>query len=275
MKESYLLRKILMVGLLFVIFSCDIEEFTNNAAADSSKESGFSKKSEGIVFAYGPEVAVGNGFVYSWISFNKFNIPLEIGVAMSPELFDNLPSDGNFEKRLIVPLNDAAREATPFDHIEINWNPESYSSIRGFKEAHFDFHFFMITPDERLLIPAWSEATDNQFSLYPAKQFMPFNYSPLLKEEGSFQYIGRYWLSNNFDKDKMLTHTLALGTFDGLHIFITPVSSLEFIKSTLRLNENYSQPLELPVNKLFPREYNIFVDEKGYYNVTLSNFIRR
>lgn len=275
MKKSYLLRKILLVGLLFVIFSCDKEEFTSDATENSSKKSNVTKIDGVEATFFGPEVAVGNGFVHSWISFNKFQIPLEIGIEISPEVFDNLPPNSDFDKSLIVPLPVVAQEATPFDHIEINWNPENYSTIPGFKTAHLDFHFYLIPLAERMDIPVWSEDTEADFSLYPAKDYMPWDYAPITKEAGSFERMGRYWLSKSYDNTTTLTYTMALGTFKGAYVFICPVSSLNVLKSDLKINETISQPLNYPVNKLFPREYNVFINNKGNNCITLSNFVTR
>nr|WP_294936679.1 hypothetical protein [uncultured Flavobacterium sp.] len=274
MKKSYHWRAILLTGLLFVLFSCDKDEITNSDTGKMIPMSEESERGPEISVVYGPDIQVGPGIVHSWISFNRFDIPLEIGVEMTPEVLNDLPADADFEKDIVIPLPGIAKERTAFDHIKIAWSPKNYSTIDGLAPSHFNFYFFMISEAERMQIPAWSEETEIYFANYPPKNFMPLDFVPVIKSGGSYEFIGRYWLPLVPEKGP-LTHTMVLGTYDGAYIFISPVSTFEFLKLNNKATRSLSQPLLYHANKLFPREYNIYTNERGNYCVTLGNFIRR
>lgn len=271
MKNRYHLRKILLVGFVFMCFSCDKEEFTGNNLEKSNGTS----KSNATLILNGPEIAVGNGLVHSWISLDSYKKPIEIGIELTSGTFENLPDKSDFKKPVNIPLPKYALEATAFNHIGLNWSPENFSTIEGFKEAHFDVHFYLISESKRLSIPEWSEETDPKFSNYPPKYAMPFDYSPIIKRSGSFATIGRYWLSDTQMGASLNNHTIAMGTFDGSLVFIDPVVTLNFLKSEKKVNDSFSQAVNNPLNNLLPREYNIYTNAKGNYCISLGNFIRR
>lgn len=275
MKKSNLLGKALIVGLLFIFFSCDKEEYVNEDSGSSGAASQTTKESSSDNVIYGPETPLGNGFAKSWVRMNNYQIPLEIGIEMSSGVLNDLPENGDFSKSVIITLPKIATEITAFNHIGINWIPERFSDIESFKKGHFDFHFYTISLAERMQIPEWSEELDSKFSTYPQKNYMPVDYAPLLKGVGSYAQTGRYWLPGNSDNYLPFAHTLALGTFNGKFVFISPIVTLEFLKSGKVVNSSFSQPLNYPINQLFPREYNIYIAKNGNYTVSLGNFIHR
>ncbi|HSD14439.1 MAG TPA: hypothetical protein VLB74_07300 [Flavobacterium sp.] len=269
MKNGSFIRKILFVGLLLVFFSCDKDEYSNNSPE------GTASTGKDIVnpIIYGDEVEVGKGTVKSWISVDEFGKPLEIGIEMTPSVLENLPIDSDFEKTPIIPIPKEASVLTAFDHIGLNWNPDNYSTISGFKVPHFSVYFYLISENERKGIPEWSEETDPLFSFYPPKNHMPAVYSPIDKAEGSLATIGRHWL--NQYEGPLETHTLRLGTFNGRFAFVNPVVALDFLKSEKKANGSIPQGVENPSNNMLPREYHIYTNEKGNYSISLGNFINR
>ena len=265
-----------MIGLLFMFFSCDKEEFVNNDSGQSVSKSNIPENSNADEIFLGPEIEMGKGSVNSWIRVNHNSLPVEVGIEMTPEVFIDLPKDSDFGKPIIVPLPKIATELTPFNHVGINWSPGNYSDIESFNEEHFRFYFYTISLAERMLIPAWSLETDIKFSTYPSKNQMPYNFFPILKGPGSYAEKGRLWLSGNSGDYTPFSHTLALGTYNGDFTFINLMVTSKFLTTGEQpLNNSYSQPLSYPINKLFPREYNIYTTKKGNYCVSLGNFMHR
>jgi len=141
MKKSKLLGRILVVGLLFILFSCDKEEtISNDSERNDSKYGILGEINTDKVFL-GPEIAVGNGRAHSWITINPYLTPVEVGVEMTPEVLRNLPKDTDFSKPIIIPLPKIATDLTPFNHIGINLSPENSSDIESFREEYFSFYF--------------------------------------------------------------------------------------------------------------------------------------
>lgn len=271
MKNEFLKRALIAVGLILIVCSCDNEE---NSSIELQKTNLTGKSLLGSFFN-GPTVPVGNGFASSWIQFDANNIPHEIGVEISPEVFNNLPSDSDFLKTIYIPLPKNATETTAFNHIGIKWNPERFSTIVGLKEAHFNINFFLITPKERLEIPNWTLETEAKFSLYPPKNYMPSDYAPIINGSGSFATIGRYWRAKNKINRNISNFEMLLATYNGSFVGIAPTVTLNFLKSKSTVHELFSQSIENPLNNRLPREYNIYLNKKGNYCVSLSNFIRR
>lgn len=275
MKKSNLLGKILMVGLLFIFFSCNKDEFINDNSDKSILVSDIGDENNRIATFVGPKVVMGNGYAFSWIRIIDDNTPLEIGIEMTPEVLNNLPKDSGFKDPVIIPLPEIATETTPFYHIVITWNPEGFSNIENFKEAHFNFYFYTIPLGDRLTIPAWSEETDVHFSTYPPKNYMPADYFPMIKDIGSYAETGRHWLLGDPKNYSPLSHTLTYGTYEGKIVFMNPIATFALVKSGIETKNNISQPLYYQVNKPYPKEYTITLNKNDQYTVYLTNFIRR
>lgn len=275
MKKSELLRKFLMVGLLFIFFSCDKDEFINDNSGKSIPVSDIGGENNKELILLGPKVAMGNGSVFSWVRIVNNLTPVEIGIEMTPEVLNNLPKESGFINPVIVPLPDIATEITPFNHIGINWNPENFSDIQSFKKAHFIFYFYTISLNDRKLIPAWSEETELAFSTYPPKNYMPADYVPLIKGIGSYAETGRHWLPQDPKRYSPFSHTFTFGTYKGELVFMSQVVSFEFLKSVEKTNNLISQPLYYPINKPFPKEYAIFINKNENYSISLKNFNHR
>lgn len=275
-KSKLLLGKILIVGFLFMFFSCEKEEFINNGSEQNVSKLGIPEDIIADKIFLGPKIEVGNGYANSWIRVNQYSLPMEIGVEMTPEVLVNLPNDSDFIKPIIIPLPKIATELTPFNHIGINWNPDNYSDITNFNESHFGFYFYTISISERMRIPAWSQETDIKFSAYPPRNQMPYDYFPILKGIGSYAEKGRLWLSGNSQNYIPLSHTLALGTYSEAFTFINLIVTTDFLeKGKQPINNSFSQPLFYPIQKLFPREYTIYTTKNGNYCVSLVNFAHR
>lgn len=269
------MRNILLVGILLSFFACDDVE--NPTVNSEKKVSGYGMPGEGNIseIILGKELILGNGYVHSWISLDKFDVPIEIGIEMTPQAIENLPEDSDFKKPFQIPLPEVAQLTTPFDHIGLNWSPENFSDIKGLDKAHFGIHFYMISEDERNEIPAWSLESEAQFTKYPPKFYMPVDYIPLEKQVGSVEKVGKHWMEANPFNESPFEHIMSLGTYNGQFIFISPLVSIDYLKSALKTNNSFSQPRYYPTNKLYPKEYNIYVNNKGNYCISLSNFITR
>lgn len=271
MKKSYLGRLVLLTGLISLFISCSKEDMvTENQGKTNAATASLLREDQ--VYS-GPKITIGEGYIRSWMSYNEYDIPIEIGVEMSPEVFNNI--EANFEKPIYIPLQDDITKVTPFDHIEIDWHAQDESLLEDFKPAHFAFYFFMIPLEKRNSIPEWSPETDFLFSMYPPKINMAQSYVPLERHNGSYASLGKYWLSKDPRNYQPLSHTLVLGTFEGQFVFIDPIVTWDQIKAQAFFNENYPQPLVHISDHLFPREYNFYVNSEGNYCITLGNFITR
>ncbi len=70
----------------------------------------------------GPDVAIQQGKGKSWIKLDANGAPQQLGLSIDDAAMNSLPADGDGSE-VTLPLHRVAKSATPFDHIEVGWNP--------------------------------------------------------------------------------------------------------------------------------------------------------
>ncbi|AOW11116.1 hypothetical protein [Flavobacterium gilvum] len=275
-------KKIIVLGLLLFFFSCSQDETVNSNLQTNETQSFSAKMSnEKLNVFKGPEVALGYGKVRSWVSVNKEGFPSEIGIEITPEAFKNL-SDENAKSvppegaTIVVPLHEKAMQSTPFDHIGLNWNPHGHEPVGFFDVPHFDIHFYMISVEEQMAIPAWSPATNDAFNNYPPPGYLPADYGTPPGPATAEAEMGKHWAPNNLPTLLPFTKVLIYGTFDGEFIFIEPMITLNYFLSKEDFSIPYSQPDFFAKSGNYPTKYNVFHNStNGNTYVTLSDFVWR
>lgn len=275
-----LLSHICTVFILGVFTSCSTdmhEPLPENANLKSSDDNaGFNIRrldSEKLHIFKGPQVQYGDGKLRSFLSLDENNYPVEIGLIMTPEVFDNLeilPPEVVFT---LLPLHHKAKEVTPFEHLGVKF---SLGHPPAFFAPHFDFYFYMISNEERLAIPEYTPATEGAFTLLPPEGFMPENYGTPPGEGGAFPQIGKHWLPLNLPAYLPFSSIMVLGSFNGESIFVEPMATVEFLQSNPDISVAYSQPEFFHESSNYPTYYNIYVDPKTQdIYITLSTFVAR
>ncbi|MBC7845968.1 MAG: hypothetical protein H7Y10_05710 [Flavobacterium sp.] len=274
-------KKIIVLGSLLFLFSCSQDEMVNNDLQESAPLSFTAKMSSDKVNVFkGPQVALGYGKVRSWISLNQKNgLPSEIGLEITPEAFKNLTTENNKtippdHKTIVVPLHLKAKQSTPFDHIGLNWNPNGHVPQGVFDVPHFDIHFYMISVEEQMAIPAWSPETDAAFNLYPPMGYMPADYGTPPGPATAEPQMGKHWLPNNLGPYLPFSKIMIYGSYNGKLIFVEPMITLDYLLSNVDFSMDYSQPELFAKAGNYPTKYNIYHDATtGNTYVTLSGFV--
>jgi hypothetical protein len=207
--------------------------------------------------------------------------PSEIGIEMTPEAFKNLETDNSKtlppeHATIIVPLHHKATQLTPFNHVGLNWNPQGHEPPGIFDVPHFDIHFYMISAEEQLAIPAWSPKTDAAFNNYPPMGYMPADYGTPPGPATAEAQMGKHWLPVNLGAYLPFSKIMVYGTYNGKFIFVEPMITLDYLLSDVPFNDNYSQPEHFEKAGNYPTKYNIYHDAvTGNTYVTLSDFVAR
>lgn len=275
-------KKIILLGTLLFLFSCSRDEMVNNDVQESNPLSLTAKiNSKKLNVFKGPQVALGYGKVRSWISVDSNGLPSEIGLEITPEAFKNLvmengktlPPDG---ETILVPLHLKATQSTPFDHIGLNWNPNGHEPEGIFNVPHFDIHFYMISVEEQMAIPAWSPETDAAFNNYPPMGYMPADYFTPPGRDTAEPQMGKHWLPVNLPAFLPFSKIMIYGSYDGQLIFVEPMITLDYLLSNVDFSMDYSQPEHFAKAGNYPTKYNIYHDAiTGNTYVTLSEFVAR
>ncbi|NDP26705.1 MAG: hypothetical protein GZ087_04660 [Flavobacterium sp.] len=277
-------KKIIVLGSLFLLFSCSQDEKVTTDLQESTPSSFTAKMSSNKFNVFkGPEVTLGYGKVRSWIIMNKKNgHPREIGIEITPKAFKNLMPENNSKtvppngSTIVVPLHPKASHLTPFDHIGINWNPNGHQPAGVFDVPHFDFHFYMISVEEQMAIPEWSPVTDAAFNLYPPMGFMPADYGTPPGPATAEPQMGKHWAPNNLGAYLPFSKIMVYGSYNGQFIFVEPMVTLDYLLSKTDFSMNYSQPEHFVKAGNYPTKYNIYHDAlTGNTYITLSEFVAR
>jgi hypothetical protein len=293
----YTSKKLFLIGSLLLFFSCSQDELLNDDLLKTSSESLTAKISPDKVIVFkGPKVAFGQDSVRSWVSVNKLNgLPVEIGIEMTPGALLGLPQVEGPGATNVLPLHIKARQLTPFKHIGLNWQNHGHPGGPGntaFTAPHFDFHFYMISNEERLAIPPYSTTTHAAFNNFPPTAttttttiplltttippggYMPVGYmTPIGAGEGQ---MGKHWLPVPFNY-LPFTKVMVYGTYDAKFIFVEPMVTLNFLQNKDNdFSSEYSQPAKFEKAGNYPTKYNMRHDPKtGNINITLSGFVAR
>ena len=255
----------------FVYVSCQKERLSGQKSTEEIASS-ISKPVSNTF--YGPQVQLGDGHLRSWIRLSPENVPEELGIEMTSGVLENLPPTLT---ESLIPLHHKAKELTPYDNIVFNTraNPPPVGFVTV---PHFNTHFYMISEEEQMSMPAPSPANTSLSSSAaygrPPAGVLPADYTIPGPTFG-----GRHWLDKNGSlvstANNTLSHEFMYGTFDGKVIFLEPIVSMQFLLSGTEVHKAIKQPLIFdPINTYYPTQYNIYTDSKtGRIYVSLSEFV--
>ena len=110
--------------LLLVLNSCTKEK-KGVEEVEAPVESMGSKSNQADKFNtyYGPQVHIGNGKARSFFTISHTDVPQELGIEMTDGIFSGIPEDHSLAS-FVLPLHQKALQATPFEHIYLNWNEQ-------------------------------------------------------------------------------------------------------------------------------------------------------
>jgi hypothetical protein len=111
---------------------------------------------------FGPTTQMAGGSARAYATLDRNGAPTDLGVAFTEAALTGLPAPGP-EFVLLLP---SQASATSYKHAVINWVPNGHPPAGVYTVPHFDFHFYMITQQERDAITA----ADPQYAVKIAKQ---------------------------------------------------------------------------------------------------------
>lgn len=274
-------KKIMLLGMILLLYSCSQDEMISVDLQTNVPQSFTAKKSINKLIVFkGPEVTLGYGKVRSWVSVDGVGNPNEIGIEITPEALLNPERDKNNSPEehatIVVPLHLKAKQLTPFNHIGLNWNPNGHIPIGVFDVPHFDIHFYMISVEDQMAIPHYSEATDAMFNNYPPDGYMPSDYFTPPADGTAEPQMGKHWLPVNLGDFLPFSKIMIYGSYDGNVIFVEPMITLDYLLSNEDSSTSYSQPENFAKQGNYPTKYNIYHHPvNGNTYITLSDFITR
>ena len=161
---------------------------------------------------------------------------------------------------------------TPFNHVGLGWNPNGHEPDPIYGRPHFDFHFYMMTPQEVDAIPPY-QVDSAKFKNWPAPAYLPANY---FNAGGGVPKMGAHWvdLTSGEFNGKTFTETFIYGGYDGKVTFYEPMITLEFLKNNNNFERSIPQPAKVQKSGWYPTKMKI-IKHDGLTDVILDGFTFR
>lgn len=265
------LKYILAPALFLFLTACKKEVATTAVSPFNELASTSLFKENKTKIFKGPEVNMGNGKARSVLILDQMDKPLSLTIEMSNAALTGLPTE---RTEYVLPLHLKAKEATPFNHIAVDWNPHGHEPNNMYGSPHFDFHFYKISLQERLAIAPYSGASVALFDNFPPEGYMPPTYFPT---PGGVPQMGKHWADRTSPEfnQQLFTKTFIYGSYNGQVIFMEPMITLELIKSKANSQTNIKLPeFFAPTNTYYPTVYRIEADAASHL-VSLAQFVWR
>jgi hypothetical protein len=222
----------------------------------------------------GPQVEVQHGKGWSYIKLDGNGDPQQFGVTINDAAMNSMPvgsgetGEGHHhEANVIFPLNPVAKATTPFDHVEVDWNPYGHEPTGIYDLPHFDFHFYMITEAE---VKAAVDAV--KLNAGPSQEYLPQNYVPGVV----VPQMGKHWIDVTSPEfhGQTFTETFIFGTYNSNVTFYEPMITLNFLKATTLYERPIPQPAKFKQAGWYPTKMRI-IKHDGVTDVVLDGFIKR
>jgi len=209
---------LVMVAILG-LGSCQDSDFSDQE--DAINASSELKKADMNVF-YSSTQPLGGGVVRAWVQVDKAGNPMAVGVNLSAKALMNLPEEV-VQLALELPKTKGHHFYT---HALVDWNPGGHPPLNVYTIEHFDFHFYILSNEERMDIPFRNP--DTYMDPAPANMYIPENY---FQTGGLEPEMGAHWIdltSPEFNGGTF-TKTFIWGSYQGHFIFWEPMITLEYL----------------------------------------------
>jgi hypothetical protein len=261
----FLFRKLFVaLSIILVVFGLVFAQTTATSQRQTIQNSsqpvavGESSTASKVVTFFGEAKSLGKGKVRSWVSLDADGNPTAIGLTFNEEALATLPQEAPMgmegtEVSLLLP-SQASR--TAFNHIGLDWNPHGHPPEKIYDVPHFDFHFYMITEQQRNGITVQGDdlaRTQKQ----PAAEFVPEGY--IYVPDSAIPRMGAHWVNplsgelhgQAFDK------TFLYGSYDGQLIFAEPMIAKSFLEMKTDVTEAIKLPAKYARRAYYPTKYSV------------------
>jgi hypothetical protein len=226
----------------------------------------------------GPETQVHGGKAWTWVQVDNEGNPLRLAVTLNDAVLNSVPagngsSSGHdmMDNMWTLKFHPKAG-VTEFNHVGMGWNPNGHEPEHIYDQPHFDFHFYMMTPDEVAAIPTYDQAKA-KFDNWPAATYFPANY---FNAGGGVPMMGAHWVdptSHEFH-GQLFTETFIFGSYEGKVTFYEPMITLAFLKNNNNFERGIPQPSKVQKSGYYPTKLRV-VKHDGLTDIILDEFVYR
>jgi hypothetical protein len=223
----------------------------------------------------GPSRDMGGGSAHAFITLDSSERPAAIGVRMTETALVGLPAEpprdaDGWEYVLSLPEEAAI---SGYDHVVIDWNPKGHIPPGVYDKPHFDFHFYLISPEQREKITAKGEDLARAH-MAPAPEFIPEGY--ILPEGTEVPRMGAHAIDSTAPEFNKLpfAKTFVYGFYDGRMIFLEPMMTKAFLETKPNAMTRIKVPKAYSKHAYYPTIYIIKHNEtQREYEISLEGLI--
>lgn len=216
----------------------------------------------------GPSVNIGNGSAHTFITRDKNDKPTTIGIRMSADALNGLPTEGDPNMGGEVPgfmLGlPAEANSSGYNHCEVDWNPHGHEPLFAYGVPHFDFHFYMVSPGELAQIVPGPD------TIAVEQKYIPQDY---VSGVMAVPNMGTHWIDTTAAEfhGQPFTATFIYGFYHGDMIFLEPMISKSFMESKPNLTVAVKQPQAYQHHGYYPSKLHVYYDNgKQEYVIALE-----
>lgn len=221
-------------------------------------------------YVVGDTQAIGDGVVSSWVYVDGDH-PSALGVTFSEAALSHLP-EANTQYLLRLP---ETAEHAPFDHFALDWNPHGHFPEQFYGAPHFDFHFYLISPEMQRQITG-TGADEARILKPPAAPYLPEGYVPAAP---GVAHMGLHWVRPEFHEfhGQPFTESFLFGSYNGRLAFLEPMITLAFFQSRpAKVDSPVPQTRTVQQSGYYPTRYTIAYDPVRHtYTVALEGLTYR
>ena len=262
--------------------------------------------------AAGPAQTVGDGKIRTYIIVDEKDprVPLEVGVAMSEGVMNNLPAPaaamadmkGMDHASMAATMNMnmylldlPSLNPTPYKFVQFDWNPVGHEPAGIYDLPHFDFHFYTVPVSVRNSILPTDPAFATKAASFPAENLRapfyidaatPAQITPAM---ATVPEMGLHWLdvrspelqgmAGHPEAFKPFTKTFIYGSWDGQFIFDEPMITRAYLLAKHDSTDPTVRDELIPVSTAahyaptgyYPNAYRITYDAQAKeYRVALT-----
>jgi len=218
---------------------------------------------------------LGQGQVRSWVRLDASGKPTAIGLTFSEESLSTLPKEPPpGQEGTEVSIN-FPQSATAFKHVGLDWNPMGHPPAKIYDVPHLDFHFYMITEEERARITVQGDDIA-RVQKKPAPEFIPEDY--IYVPDGAVPRMGAHMINpaSRELNHQAFTTTFLYGSYDGHMIFAEPMITKAFLETKTNITEAIKLPASYERRAYYPTKYSVSYDPiKREYTVALEGMTLR
>ena len=225
----------------------------------------------------GPVEKFQHGKAWTSYEIDDSNAPLRLSISIDDAAMNSLdravPHSGGHthDNSVLLKFHPKALE-TVFNHVSLDWNPHGHEPQPIYGRAHFDFHFYSVTPAEVAAIPPYT-VDPVKFDNWPAPAYFPPAY---FNAGGGAPKMGAHWvdLTSPEFHGQPFTQTFIYGSYNGQVTFYEPMITEAFILANPSFERSIPQPAKVQKTGYYPTRLRM-AKTNGVTHIILEGFVLR